>query len=88
MSAWQQLDVEARGTFDRVRMEDGRRREAVLGVDVMAADSPWSWRVELAHARQSASTRGTLLRNGSPAGTVRHPRLRITDFGVEFRRAF
>ena len=87
-SARHQLQVEFGGFFDDATMRGGRRREAVLDLQVSAPSSPWSFGMAWSHSRQSASSAQTLSRNGATVGTVRHPRIGIDDLSLRVRRAF
>jgi hypothetical protein len=82
------LQVEFGGIFDDATIRGGRRREALLDLQVSAPFSPWSFGLAWSHSRQSASSTQTLSRNGAAVGTVRHPRIEIDDLSLRARRAF
>lgn len=88
ISAAHRLKVDFRGVFDSTAFDAGRRRDLRLALDVARPDSPWSLRAQWTGTRQSASDSNALERDGAVVGTVRHPRIRIDDFGLELRRAF
>lgn len=82
------LQVEFGGIFDDAAMRGGRRREAVLDLQVSAPSSPWTFGLGWSHSRQSASSTQTLSRNGAAVGSVRQPRIEIGDLSLRVRRAF
>ena len=82
------LFVDFGGVFDAARLEGGRRWDAALALDASAPQSAWSWGLEWRHARQEASARQFVLRNGVPTGTVRQPRIEIDDLLLRVRRSF
>lgn len=82
------LEIDYGGVFDASRIEGGRRWEASLALEAAAPGSPWSWGLAWTHVEQEASARQALYRGGVAVGTVRQPRIRIDDVGVQVRRAF
>lgn len=88
VSARHRLEVDFGGVFDDATIRGGRRREAVLDLQVAAPSSPWSFGLAWSRTRQSASSTQTLLRNGAAVGSVRQPRIEIDDLSLRVRRAF
>lgn len=81
------LRVDYGGVFDASSLRAGRRHDLQLGV-AFAPNREWQVDLAAMHAVVRASDPAPLSRNGTPAGTVRQPRIAIDDVALTLTRRF
>lgn len=86
-SADHRLHVDFAGLFDAASLQGGRRDEWRAALRTTTGGG-WSISLEASRARQAESAVAPLSRGGAPAGTVRQPRLAVTDVGLMVGRSF